>query len=121
MCYCDGPKGRINAPKGSPPGTPPIRVGRPMATTQQQPKAVGALGGGGGGTLGGGKAFGGKWGEAVHRGRVNGHIQSPLPRLSRPSMKCQRPLPPLPLQTKDGKVIRWGDRPYEDLFGPTGW
>ncbi|GAX85342.1 hypothetical protein CEUSTIGMA_g12759.t1 [Chlamydomonas eustigma] len=38
MCWCDGAKGRINAPKGSPPGTPPVRRGRPMTTTQQQPR-----------------------------------------------------------------------------------
>lgn len=28
-CYCNGTMGRIPAPEGSPPGTPPIRVGRP--------------------------------------------------------------------------------------------
>ena len=40
MCYCDGafPQGRINAPKGSTPGTPPIRMGRPMTTDENQPR-----------------------------------------------------------------------------------
>jgi hypothetical protein len=28
-CYCKGKFGRIPAPEGSPPGTPPIRAGRP--------------------------------------------------------------------------------------------
>mmetsp|Transcript_19563 Transcript_19563/g.42445 ORF Transcript_19563/g.42445 Transcript_19563/m.42445 type:complete len:788 (+) Transcript_19563:181-2544(+) len=40
MCWCDGPKGRVNAPKDSPPGTPPVRVGRPMTTPMCQPRTT---------------------------------------------------------------------------------
>lgn len=29
-CFCTGKYGRIPAPEGSPPGTPPVRRGRPM-------------------------------------------------------------------------------------------
>ncbi|KAG2494841.1 hypothetical protein HYH03_007081 [Edaphochlamys debaryana] len=41
ICYCDGPMGRIPAPEGSPPGTPPIRRGRPL--TWDGKKAFGAM------------------------------------------------------------------------------
>ncbi|KAJ9526350.1 hypothetical protein QJQ45_009826 [Haematococcus lacustris] len=37
-CWCDGPQGRIPAPKGSPPGTPPLKRGRPMNTPECSPK-----------------------------------------------------------------------------------
>ncbi|KAG2494839.1 hypothetical protein HYH03_007079 [Edaphochlamys debaryana] len=37
ICYCDGPMGRIPAPEGSPPGTPPIRRGRPLITFHMAP------------------------------------------------------------------------------------
>ncbi|KAG2431441.1 hypothetical protein HXX76_009456 [Chlamydomonas incerta] len=41
ICYCDGQGpdqfGRIPAPPGSPPGTPPIRVGRPLVTEYMAP------------------------------------------------------------------------------------
>ncbi|KAG2481857.1 hypothetical protein HYH03_019181 [Edaphochlamys debaryana] len=37
ICYCDGPMGRIPAPEGSPPGTPPIRRGRPLVTFHMAP------------------------------------------------------------------------------------
>jgi hypothetical protein len=40
LCYCDGPVfGRIPAAPGSPPGTPPRRVGRPLPE-YCQPSAV---------------------------------------------------------------------------------
>ncbi|KXZ53464.1 hypothetical protein GPECTOR_7g914 [Gonium pectorale] len=37
MCYCDGPMGRIPAPDNAPPGTPPIRRGRPLMNLIDQP------------------------------------------------------------------------------------
>ncbi|PNH05410.1 hypothetical protein TSOC_008334 [Tetrabaena socialis] len=40
ICYCDGPMGRIPAPEGSPPGTPPIRRGRPLVSFQMAPKTA---------------------------------------------------------------------------------
>ncbi|PNH11823.1 putative glucuronosyltransferase [Tetrabaena socialis] len=40
ICYCDGPMGRLNAPEGSPPGTPPIRRGRPLVTNHMAPKTT---------------------------------------------------------------------------------
>eukprot|EP00798_Chlamydomonas_sp_ICE-L_P023547 gene23547-9071_t len=38
MCYCHGKYGRVNAPAGSPLGTPPLKLGRPMATPHCQPR-----------------------------------------------------------------------------------
>ncbi|KXZ48695.1 hypothetical protein GPECTOR_26g598 [Gonium pectorale] len=40
ICYCDGPMGRIPAPEGSPPGTPPTRVGRPLVTFHHAPSTT---------------------------------------------------------------------------------
>ncbi|PNH07497.1 putative glucuronosyltransferase, partial [Tetrabaena socialis] len=40
ICYCDGPMGRVPAPKGSPPGTPPRRRGRPLVTLHSAPKTT---------------------------------------------------------------------------------
>ncbi|KAG2444185.1 hypothetical protein HYH02_009123 [Chlamydomonas schloesseri] len=44
ICYCDGQGpdqfGRIPAPPGSPPGTPPIRWGRPLVTFHMAPKTT---------------------------------------------------------------------------------
>ncbi|KAG2455017.1 hypothetical protein HYH02_000842 [Chlamydomonas schloesseri] len=40
ICYCDGPMGRIPAPPGSPPGTPPLQVGRPLMTMAHAPKTT---------------------------------------------------------------------------------
>lgn len=40
MCWCDGPKGYIPPSLGSPPGTPPVRRGRPMTTIEMQLKEV---------------------------------------------------------------------------------
>ncbi|KAG2450529.1 hypothetical protein HYH02_005030 [Chlamydomonas schloesseri] len=39
-CYCDGPMGRVPAPADAPPGTPPIRRGRPLTHAHDQPKAT---------------------------------------------------------------------------------
>ncbi len=39
-CYCDGPMGRIPAPTDAPPGTPPVRRGRPLTHAHDQPKTV---------------------------------------------------------------------------------
>ncbi|KAK9805381.1 hypothetical protein WJX73_008851 [Symbiochloris irregularis] len=36
-CYCNGTMGRISAPAGSPPGTPPLQEGRPMILDRCQP------------------------------------------------------------------------------------
>ncbi|PNH08796.1 putative beta-1,4-xylosyltransferase IRX10 [Tetrabaena socialis] len=38
LCYCDGPMGRIPAPDDAPPGTPPIRRGRPIMHVHEGPK-----------------------------------------------------------------------------------
>ncbi|GLI69587.1 hypothetical protein VaNZ11_014246 [Volvox africanus] len=40
ICYCDGPLGRIPAPEGSPPGTPPTRRGRPLVTFHMAPSTT---------------------------------------------------------------------------------
>ncbi|GFR40870.1 hypothetical protein Agub_g1521 [Astrephomene gubernaculifera] len=40
MCYCDGPMGRIPAPDDAPPGTPPVRRGRPLLATHDMPSTT---------------------------------------------------------------------------------
>ncbi|KXZ53465.1 hypothetical protein GPECTOR_7g915 [Gonium pectorale] len=40
LCYCDGPMGRIPAPDNAPPGTPPIRRGRPLMNLHDMPKTT---------------------------------------------------------------------------------
>ncbi|GLI69588.1 hypothetical protein VaNZ11_014247 [Volvox africanus] len=40
LCYCDGPMGRIPAPDDAPPGTPPIRRGRPLINLHDMPNTT---------------------------------------------------------------------------------
>ncbi len=39
-CWCDGPKGYVPPPPGSPPGTPPVRRARPILYEEFQLKEV---------------------------------------------------------------------------------
>jgi hypothetical protein len=41
MCFCAGKHGRVNAPAGSPWGTPPVRAGRPLINCQPKTNATG--------------------------------------------------------------------------------